>query len=402
MSSARYPELTAYRVPRLLSSGYAAINPQLYSSRFFSSTTLAPTSATGVILASAPKAGISVFNKNETTVSDLKALYTESPQWHKKIGGINALLERVQISEEQSGDILRLRKLNRILSVHSSTAIEGNRLTLGQVTDIINGKPVWGPPKDIKEVQNAWRVYNAMAEYDPWRLHDLLQAHARLTETLVGESGVFRFVGVAVVRGDGTVIHRGASPEDVPGLVKNLLHWGKNSEAHPIIKSSAVHYMLEDIHPFRDGNGRIGRLWQTLILSRWNPLFAWMPVETIVHDNQAAYYQALQDSHVSGVDCRPFIDFMLGVIKNSLLRYIETDFDKITDILSNPEREFWERIIPFLREKGEITNRQAQTLTGKSQESVKKYFTRFVSLGLLEAVGEKKGRKYILPASTMP
>jgi Fic family protein len=377
---------------------------------FFSFTTLAPASATGAILASAPKAGISVFNKNETTVSDLKVFYTESPQWHEKIGGIHALLERVQISEEQSGDILRLRKLNRILSVHASTAIEGNRLTLGQVTDVINGKPVWGPSKDIKEVQNAWRAYNAMAEYDPWRLADLLQAHAHLTETLVGESGAFRSVGVAVVRGDGTVMHRGAPPEEVPSLVKNLLHWGKNSEAHPIIKSSAVHYMLEDIHPFRDGNGRIGRLWQTLILSRWNPLFAWMPVETIVHNNQAAYYQALQDSHVNGVDCRPFIDFMLEVIKNSLHRYIETDFDKITDknpdkitdILSNPEREFWERIIPFLREKGEITNRYAQTVTGKSQESVKKYFARFVSLGLLEAVGEKKGRKYILPASAMP
>ncbi|MEX0725905.1 MAG: Fic family protein [Planctomycetaceae bacterium] len=233
------------------------------------------------------------------------------PGWYEKIGNVHALLERVKLSEERSGDVLHLRKLNRILSIHASTAIEGNRLTLGQVSDVINGKPVWGPPKDVKEVQNAWLAYNEMTRYDPWSADDLLKAHAHLTDTLIEESGRFRTVGVAVVRGDGVVMHRGSPAELVPALVEQLLHWGKTTASHPLIMSSAIHYMLEYIHPFRDGNGRIGRLWQTLILSGWNPLFAWMPVETLIHHNQALYYNSLQDSHAGTVDCRPFIDFML-------------------------------------------------------------------------------------------
>jgi Fic family protein len=253
----------------------------------------------------------------------LKNFFTESPHWHEKIGRVHALLERVKISEEQSGDVLRLRKTSRILSVHASTAIEGNILTVAQVSDVVNNKPVWGPPKDIKEVQNAWRAYNGLDDYNPWDAASLLNAHANMTEALVGESGKFRTVGVAVVRGDGVVLHRGSPAAKVPTLVNRLLRWGETSASHPLIKSSAVHYMLEHIHPFRDGNGRVGRLWQTLILSKWNPLFAWMPVETLVHYNQAGYYKSLQESHANGVDCRPFIDFMMDAIENSLYKYVD-------------------------------------------------------------------------------
>jgi Fic family protein len=189
-------------------------------------------------------------------VTPLEKFYTEDPGWYGKIGDIHALLERVKISEERSGDALRMRKLSRILSIHASTAIEGNRLTLGQVTDVVNGKPVWGPPKDIIEVQNAWRAYGEMDRYEPWSVGDLLKAHAHLTDTLIGESGRFRTVGVAVVRNDGLVMHRGAPADQVPTLVEQLLRWGETTETHALIKSSAVHYMLEYIHPFRDGNGK--------------------------------------------------------------------------------------------------------------------------------------------------
>ncbi|NLY40130.1 MAG: Fic family protein, partial [Desulfovibrionales bacterium] len=263
-------------------------------------------------------------------------MYSEDPKWYELIGNIHALLERVKISEEQSSDVLHLRKLSRILSIHASTAIEGNRLTVSQVTDVINGKPVWGPPKDIKEVQNAWQAYNRMEAYDPWSVRDLLGAHAALTEALVDESGQFRTVGVAVVRNDGVVLHQGSPAKDVPALVAQLLEWGQESSAHPLITSSVVHYMLEYIHPFRDGNGRIGRLWQSLILCRWNPLFAWMPIETLVHYNQMYYYKALQDSHKDGRDCRPFINFMLGAIGNSLYKYIDVATETKWDTEDRP------------------------------------------------------------------
>lgn len=329
-------------------------------------------------------------------MTPLEKFYTEDPRWHEKIGDIHALLERVKISEEQSGDVLHLRKRGRILSIHASTAIEGNRLTLGQVTDIINGKPVLGPPKDIKEVQNAWLAYNEMTRYEPWSAGDLLKAHAHLTDALIGESGRFRTVGVSVVRGDGVEMHRGSPAEQVPALVERLLHWGKTAEAHPLIKSSAVHYMLEYIHPFRDGNGRIGRLWQTLILSRWNPLFAWMPVETLVHHNQALYYKALQDSHLGPVDCRPFISFMLDAIGNSLYKYI----DVVTETTANAPANVGvnvgvnvganDNILELLRQEPRLSAKELATLLNKTTRTIERHFKMLREQGKIKRVGSDK------------
>lgn len=325
-------------------------------------------------------------------VTPLEKFYSEDPKWHEKIGDIHALLERVRISEEQSGDVLHLRKLNRILSIHASTAIEGNRLTLGQVTDVINGKPVWGPPKDIKEVRNAWHAYNEMTGYEPWAVGDLLRAHAHLTDTLIGESGRFRSVGVAVVRGDGTVMHRGSPAAQVPALVEQLLHWGKTSEAHPLIKSSAVHYRLEYIHPFRDGNGRIGRLWQTLILSRWNPLFAWMPIETLVHHNQALYYKALQDSHTGAVDCRPFIGFMLDAIANSLYKYIDVATETVRDVGVNVGVNVGvtDQILELLKREPRLSAKELATLLNKTPRTIERHLKALREQGRLKRVGSDK------------
>jgi Fic family protein len=332
--------------------------------------------------------------------------YSESPLWYEKIGEIHALLERVKISEErfkeQSGDVLRLRKLNRILSIHASTAIEGNRLTLGQVTDVINGVPVWGPPKDIKEVQNAWQAYNEIDHYDPWRIDDLLEAHSYMTNELIGESGAFRSVDVAVVRGDGVVLHRGASPTSVPGLVAELFDWGRESLAHPLIKSSAVHFMLEHIHPFRDGNGRIGRLWQTLVLSKWNPLFAWMPIETLVHFNQALYYKALQDSHNGDVDCRPFIDCMLDMIENSMYKYIDVATETLVagaeptndpekDLENDPENDPEKRMLTLMERYPQITYEKLAKAIGKSTAYVKRHIQTLKQQGKIIRAGADKG-----------
>ncbi|PKO62820.1 MAG: hypothetical protein CVU24_02250 [Betaproteobacteria bacterium HGW-Betaproteobacteria-18] len=330
----------------------------------------------------------------------MEKFFTEAPKWHEKIGAIHALLERVKISEEQSGDVLHLRKLNRILSVHASTAIEGNQLTLGQVTDVINGKPVWGPPKDIKEVQNAWHAYNELPGYTPWSVDDLLRAHAHLTNTLIGESGQFRSGGVAVVGSDGTLLHRGALSAQVPSLVEQLLQWGQTSEAHPLIKSSAVHYRLEYIHPFRDGNGRIGRLWQTLILAQWNPLFAWMPMETLVHHNQVLYYKALQDSHAGAqVDCRPFIDFMLDALANSLYKYIDVAAQTVVDVPVNipvnvpvnvPVNELTDKILAMVRANPKVTAQKMALALGVTDKTIKRHLKALREQGRIQRVGSDK------------
>lgn len=336
--------------------------------------------------------------------------FSDSPRWHGKIGDVHALLERVKISEERAGDILHLRRFNRILSIHASMAIEGNRLTLGQVTDVVNGNPVWGPPRDIKEVQNAWQAYGDMTTYAPWSVADLLRAHATLTDTLIGESGRFRGTGVAVVRGDGTVVHRGAPADDVPALVEQLLRWGGTTEVHPLIKSSAIHYGLEYIHPFQDGNGRVGRLWQTLILSQWNPVFTWMPIETLVHHNQALYYKALQESHPMGaagdpaqVDCRPFIDFMLDAIANSLSKFIDIAADTsgsgerapahvpVNAPVNVPENPLVVGILAALRASPKASAQKVALALGVSDKTIKRHLKALGEQGRVKRIGPDKG-----------
>ena len=171
--------------------------------------------------------------------------FTQNAAWHEKIGRIYALLERVKISEEQSADVLHLRKTSRILSIGSTTAIEGNRLSPSQVRDVINGKPVLGPPKDIKEVQNAYVAYELIPRLNPYSVDDFLIAHSHITKELINEAGRFRTVGVHVVNGRGDILHSGADFNEVPALISELFEWCETSDAHPLIKSSAIHFMIE-------------------------------------------------------------------------------------------------------------------------------------------------------------
>ena len=247
--------------------------------------------------------------------------YTRRPEWSDRIERIGELIGRVSTFEEMGGAVLELRRTNRIASVHSSTAIEGNPLTLAQVSDLADGVPVFAPPRAVREVENALAAYDAMGSFDAWSVDDLLRAHGLLTVGLVGESGAFRTVDVEIVGVDGTALHTGSRAEKVPRLIGELLEWARGSSDHPLVVSSAVHYLIEHIHPFRDGNGRLGRLWQTLILSRWRPVFAWMPTESLIRRHQAGYYEALQASHEPEIDAAFFIDYMLGIIAESLLDY---------------------------------------------------------------------------------
>ncbi len=217
-----------------------------------------------------------------------------------------------------------LRRTNRIKTIQGSLAIEQNSLSIKQVTAVINGKHVLAPPKDIAEVKNAYEIYERLDELDPYSVEDLLTAHGVLTRELVSESGIFRSGQVGVVDGDGNILHFGTLPQYVPQLIEDLLSWTKDNDVHPLISSCVFHYEFELIHPFADGNGRLGRLWHTLLLSKWNPLFAWLPVESIIHENQSDYYDAINSSNDEG-ESTIFIEFMLHVIKEALIEAIENE-----------------------------------------------------------------------------
>ena len=220
-----------------------------------------------------------------------------------------------------------------------------------------------------------------------------------MTADLVKDAGNFRSKSVGVFAGT-QIVHAGASYQFVPQLITDLFSWAKKTDVHPLIKSSIIHFEIEFIHPFMDGNGRMGRLWQTLLLYKWDELFAWLPVETVVYKNQQDYYDALKISGETA-DSGVFIEFMLNAILQALE---ELSARKITDIftdkLSKAELEFLEQIAGYLDKNGEITNYRAQLLTNKSDISVKKYFARFVEFGLLEVEGKNKGRKYRINKKT--
>lgn len=325
-------------------------------------------------------------------------VYTVSPKALDLVAKIAETVGELQGSGEYARN-LRLRRINRLRSIQSSLAIENNSLSLDEVTDIISGKMVLGAPTEIQEVKNAYAAYEHLLEYDPYNVNDFLKAHAYMTGGIVANAGHFRSKGVGVYAGD-QLVHAGAKADFVPSLMTDLLEWAHTSDLHPLIKSSIVHFEIEFIHPFADGNGRIGRLWQTLILSRWNELFAWLPIETIIYENQQQYYDALQIAGQSA-DAGIFIEFMLNAIHQALsalpvhkVTDIFPDID--TDTFSKTELEFLESIVGFIEKHGEITNYRAQVLTNLSAESVKKYLAKFVAAGLFETFGQNKGRKYVV------
>ena len=257
-----------------------------------------------------------------------------------------------------------LRRTNRIRTIHGSLAIEQNTLSLEQVTAVLNGKHVLAPPKDIAEVKNAYEIYERLDELDPYSVDDLLTAHGIMTRGLVEESGCFRSRPVGVVDQDGNILHFGTLPDYVPGLVSELLEWTRTSDVHMLIRSCVFHYELELIHPFADGNGRVGRLWHTLLLSKWNPTFAWLPVESMIHAHQQEYYNAINASNDAG-ESTIFIEFMLSIIKASLIDAIKTS-DEMIDGTMDKATLRWMQIEKFLQTHEFIMNADVREICGVS------------------------------------
>ena len=244
--------------------------------------------------------------------------FTISAEAINMIAEISAQIERYAIRLEQK-DGLHLRKANRIKTIHSSLAIEGNQLTEGQVADIINGKHVVAPIREIQEVKNAIATYQLYPELNPFSVKDMLKAHGVMMQALIDDAGRFRRTGVGVFSEQGCV-HMAPPADRVPMLMDDLFEWLSTSRDHLLIRSCVFHYEFEFIHPFADGNGRTGRLWQSLILGKLHPLFEHLPVENIVHANQQAYYDAITES-TRCANSAPFIDFMLGEILKTLKQH---------------------------------------------------------------------------------
>lgn len=270
-----------------------------------------------------------------------------------------------------------LRRSNRIRTIHGSLAIEQNTLSLEQMTAVLNGKHVLAPSKDIAEVKNAYEIYERLDRLDPYSIDDLLLAHGILTRGLVEESGVFRTRPVGVVVSDGQVLHFGTLPQYVPDLVTELLEWVKNSDVHILIRSCVFHYELELIHPFADGNGRIGRLWHTLLLSKWNPAFAWLPVESIIHDRQQEYYAAINASNDAG-ESTVFIEFMLSAIKASLMEAIDTSGAMIGAKIDKTALR-WNKIQEYFKTHDYIMNADVRELCGVSAATANRILALFVN-----------------------
>ncbi len=285
-----------------------------------------------------------------------------------------------------------LRRTNRIRTIHASLAIEQNTLTLEQVTALLNGKHIIGPPKDIAEAKNAYEIYEMMDQLDPYSVDDLLNAHAVMTRGLVEESGCFRSGPVGIVDKQGNILHFGTLPDYVPGNTMNLLAWVRDSDFHMLIKSCVFHYELELIHPFADGNGRIGRLWHTLLLTQWKPMFAWLPVESIIHDRQSEYYDAINRSNYEG-ESTAFIIFMLSAIKEALMEAVQTSGS--AESMTTDELR-WYKIERFLKKNETITNADVRQLFQVSAATANRILAKLADEGKVQKTRLGRSWGYVL------
>ena len=272
-------------------------------------------------------------------MSDYKPPFHMTDKMTSLIAEISEQVGRITVLQE--GAISpHLRRENRIRTIHSSLAIEHNSLSLEQVTAILDGKRVLGNPNEIKEVQNAYEAYELMLRLDPSSVDDLLKAHKLMMNGLVPENGKFRSGGVGVFDGE-VLIHMAPSAEFVPEHIHNLFAWYKHSELHPLIKSAVFHYEFEFIHPFADGNGRMGRMWHSLLLGKWKELFFWLPIEELIQSRQKEYYDALSAADKQA-DSAGFVELMLEIIRGSLKevtvvdRSTDQDSDQVTDQDKSP------------------------------------------------------------------
>lgn len=311
--------------------------------------------------------------------------FTVSAKAINLIAEISAQIERYSIRMEQS-DSLRLRKVNRVKTVHSSLAIEGNSLSEGDVTAILEGKTVIAPQRQILEVKNALKTYELYSTLDPFSIKDLLKAHYTMMCGLIDEAGIFRKRGVGVFDG-ANIIHVAPPAERVKGLMEDLFEWLEASSDHLLIRSCVFHYEFEFIHPFSDGNGRTGRLWQSLILGKLNPIFEHLPIENMVYVHQQDYYSAISQSSSKG-DCQPFIDFMLQEILDTLMEHQGKSLYEIGAEYNLSESEI--QALGFIRADRRITAVKLSEKIGLKPRQAERILSSLKSKGIIQRDGAKR------------
>lgn len=279
-----------------------------------------------------------------------------------------------------------LRKQNRIRTIHSSLSIEGNTLGIDHVTAIIDNAKVVGPKKDVLEVKNAIKAYDNLGEFNAKRIKDFLKVHKILMDGLIPRPGMFRTRQVGIVKGT-SVRHVAPRYDMVNGLMKDLFEYVKKDADLPIIKSCVFHYEMEFIHPFEDGNGRMGRLWQTRLLMDVNPIFEYVPIEESIRQHQEQYYEALSDSDNHGKST-VFIELMLEMIHESLEKTVSESSVPVNDYEARLECLLSKDIDEFDRKTYMSICRGISTATASRD------LKRMISEGVLEMHGTGRLSKY--------
>ena len=314
------------------------------------------------------------------------------------IAEISAQIERYAIRLEQS-DGLKLRKANRVKTIHSSLAIEGNTLSEDEVKDIIDGKTVVAPLRQIQEVKNAIKTYELYSRLNPFEVTDLLKAHGTMMTALTDDAGRFRRGGVGVFS-EKELVHMAPSADRVPTLIADLFEWLKEAKDHLLIRSCVFHYEFEFIHPFSDGNGRMGRLWQSLILGRLHPLFEHLPVENMVYANQEAYYNAIETS-TAAADSAPFIDFMLQEILNTLKNHQGSSLSQaekwdVRDIVRDKFGISSGQIVELIRDNPHITLDEIASVLSVTRRSIEKKIKELRDAGYIKREGSNKTGRWVI------
>ncbi|MDR0741348.1 MAG: Fic family protein [Rickettsiales bacterium] len=316
-------------------------------------------------------------------MSKYEPVYKITPEIMNLVYKIAGDLEWINIIRDQ---VLtpQLRRENRIKTIHSSLYIEANSLSLEQVSDVINGKKVSGPKRDIAEVKNAFAAYQKLLERNPYKIDDLLEQHKILMAKLVDNPGKFRAGDVGVFAG-AIPVHIAPPADRVFGLMSELLKWTKKSDLPQVLKSCIFHYEFEFIHPFADGNGRMGRMWQTLLLYKENPIFGWLPVETLIAKRQMDYYNAIQES-TSMRDSGIFTKFMLGLLSDAL-----TDFCAEQNATVNATvNKTSDALLAVLRGNPYATYDDLAKSIGKDRKTIARAIAALKDKKIIERVGSDK------------